>query len=165
MLTAPKAPLWARWLLTLVGFAVLILLIWIAVRNGGGASAPEPSSETEANRESRIVIAEDQAPHTYRLRRGTNARVALELAIATDVRQRIHQSQLTGPLQRVRCTPAGPAHTGRRPFRCAARAAGLDYPFLGVVDELVRELTWCKRDPAPVSNAPLSVPISRRCRA
>jgi len=164
-LSAPHPPLWARWLLSLLGFAVLILLVWIAARGGGGGSSlPERSAEVEANREGQVVIAEDQAPHTAPLRSGTSARVALEFAISADVRNRIRHGELTGAFQSVRCA-VGPTRAGRRAYSCTGRVAGVTYPFLGVVNERARELTWCKRDPPPVSNAPLAVPISRRCRA
>jgi hypothetical protein len=158
-------PLWARWLLSLLGFAVLILLVSIAAHGHAGSSQPDRSAEVEANREGQIVVAEDQSPHTSTLRADTPPRAALELAITADVRTRIRDGQLTGSFQSVRCVPARSPRAGRRAYRCTARVAGIAYDFLGVVSERTRELTWCKRDPPPAANAPSAVPVSPRCLA
>ncbi|HEY5194517.1 MAG TPA: hypothetical protein VIJ39_11690 [Solirubrobacteraceae bacterium] len=166
-LAARHPPLWARWLLTVVAFAVLILVAVIVVHdNSEGSSAPtrsEREAEVEANREGNVVVEEDQAPHSSPLRAGVSTRVALELAIATDARGRIRRGELTGPLQSVHCRSAGQPRAGRQAFHCTARSAGISYPFLGVLDEPMRELTWCKVDPSPVGSAP-EVPVSPRCR-
>jgi hypothetical protein len=168
-------PLWARWVLTILGFAVLIVAIGIVVRSndgggGGGVSGSaksEAQAEAEAEHEGRIVVGQDQAPHVAPLRSGVAAEVALERAITIDVNGRIADGELTGPLQSVRCQASGPqSHAGRRwPFRCTVRSAGIAYPFLGVLDERARELTWCKVDPPPEAGAPQEVPVSSRCRA
>src|SRR5271154_2333073 len=109
-------PLWARWLLTILGFAALTVAIVIAIHavNHSGASASERSAALEANREGRIALEEDQAPHTSGLGSGAPTRVALQRAIGTDMDSRIRHGALTGPLQGVRCTPAGPHHSGRQ---------------------------------------------------
>jgi hypothetical protein len=159
-------PLWARWLLTILGFAALTVAIVIVIHavNDSGASASERSAALEATREGQIVIAEDQAPHTSPLPSGAPTQVALQRAIAVDMDDRIRHEALTGPLQSVRCTPAGLPHSGRQAFHCTARAAAIAYPVLGVVDEHTRQLIWCKVDPSPVSNGPQEVPVSPRCR-
>jgi hypothetical protein len=160
-------PLWARWLLTILGFAALTVAIVIVIHavNDSGASASERSAALEANREGQIVIAEDQAPQTSPLPSGAPTQVALQHAIGVDVDNRIRHGALTGPLQDVRCATAGPPHSGRQAFHCTARAAAIEYPFLGVADEHAHRLTWCKVDPPPVSNGPQEVPVSARCRA
>jgi hypothetical protein len=160
-------PLWARWLLTILGFAGLTVAILIAVHdvNDRGSSQSERSAALAAERESQILIEEDQAPHTSPLPSATPAPVALQRAIGADMRSRILHRALTGPLQDVRCTQAGKPHAGRRAFDCEARAAAITYPFLGVVDEHAQRLTWCKFDPPPVSNGPQEVPVSPSCRA
>ena len=159
-------PLWARWLLTILAFAALTVAIVIAIHavNDSGASASERSAALEANREGRIALEEDQAPHTSGLGAGTPMRVALQRAIAIDMRNLIRHGALTGPLQGVSCSPAGHRHSERQAFDCTARAAAIAYPFLGVADERARQLTWCKFDPSPVSNGPQEVPVSPRCR-
>src|SRR5271155_3950615 len=141
-------PLWARWLLPILGFAALTVAVVIVVHavNDSGASASERSAALEANREGQIVIAEDQAPQTSPLRSGAPAGVALQRAIGIDLDSRIRHGALTGPLQGVICSPAGQRHSGRQAFHCTARAAAITYPVLGVVDEHTRQLTWCKVD-------------------
>lgn len=171
--TVRHPPLWARWLLTIFAFAVLILAIGVVVRSksgggGGGVSGSaksEVQAEEEAEHEGQIVLAQDQAPHVAPLRSGVSTTVALERAITADVNSRIEDSQLTGPLQSVSCRASGPPQVGRRPFSCTVRSAGITYPFLGVADERIHQLTWCKVDPPPEPGTPQEVPISSRCRA
>jgi hypothetical protein len=166
-------PLRTRWLITIVGYALVIGAIAVVVRSGTGgstggatgASPAEAAAAAQANRVGRIAIAEDEAPHSAKLARGLAPQAGLERAVAADVRERIAHGQLTGPLQSVRCEVAPGAHAGRRQLTCTVQSAGLSYPFVGVADERARELTWCKVDPAPVANAPLEVPVSPRCRA
>jgi hypothetical protein len=162
-------PLWARWVMTIVAFAVVIAAVAVVARSGGASRGGQSSSEealavAEANKEGRTAIAEDQAPHVAALRSGAPPAVALERAIASDVHARIRGGQLTGPLQSVRCRSAGRSHVARLPFHCAVRSAGIGYPFLAVVDETALQLTWCKVDPPPVANASLAVAVSARCR-
>jgi hypothetical protein len=166
-LAARHPPLWARWLLTILAFAVLIFAAVVVVRNySEGSSAPtksEREAEVEANREGNIVVEQDQAPHTAPLRSGVPTRVALERAITADARRRIQSGELTGPLQSVRCGPSGSSHAGRRAVHCAVRSAGVTYPFLAVLDEPAHRLTWCKVDPP--ANGATAIPVSARCRA
>jgi hypothetical protein len=145
---------------------VLTVAIVIAIHavNDSSASPSERSAALEANREGRIALEEDQAPHTSGLGSGALTRVALQRAIAVDMRNLIRHGALTGPLQGVRCSPAGKRQAARQAFDCKARAAAIAYPFLGVADERARQLTWCKFDPSPVSNGPQEVPVSPRCR-
>jgi hypothetical protein len=165
---ARHPPLWVRWLLAIVGFLILIVAVRILTSGGEGSSGStksERAAEVEANREGQIVIEEDQAPHSAPLHAGVSAQVALELAITADAHDRILHGQLTGPLQRVRCGPAGPRRGGRQALRCTAHANGIAYPFVGIVDERARRLTWCKVDPPPSGGATPEVPVSPRCRA
>lgn len=163
-----ELPLWARWLLTILVFALAGAAIVIVVHDANtsnSASRSEASAEAEADREGQIAIRQDEAPHVAPLGAGANARVALEHAIAADARGRIAHGQLTGPLRRVHCAAAGPAHAGRRPFSCTVQSAGIAYPYMAVADEASRRLTWCKVDPPPTPGAPPEVPVSASCRA
>lgn len=129
-----------------------------------GPSGPgaDTAAAIRADRESQIIVAQDQAPKARSYARGATPRRSLEDAVAGDVRTRIRSQDVGGPLQRVHCT-ATRAAKALPAFRCNARAGGVDYPFVGVVDRRSRTLTWCKRDPAPTSQ--LNVPVSPRCRA
>jgi hypothetical protein len=161
-----RTPLWARWLLTILAFVVLVVVGRAIVHNSEGASGPtksELAAEVEANREGDIVVEQDQAPHTASLRAGVPTRVALEHAIAADVHKRIQSGELTGPLQSVRCGPSGSSHAGHRAIHCTVRSASVTYPFLAVLDEPAHQLTWCKVDPP--ANGATAIPVNARCRA
>jgi hypothetical protein len=161
-----KPPLWARWVLTFLVFVLLTVAIVVAIHhvNHSEPSPSEGSSALEADRESRLALEQDQAPHTSTLGTGAPAHVALQRAIGADMLGLIRHEELSGPLQGVRCSPAGSPRAGRQAFSCTARAAAIPYPFLGVVDERGRRLTWCKFDPPPVSGGPQEVPVSKQCR-
>lgn len=164
-------PLRTRWLLTIVVYGAVVATVVIVVHDsgGGGGSAgasagTEAAAVAEANREGRVAIAEDEAPHGARLAPGLSPQVALQRAIAMDVRGRIAHGELTGPLQSVACKLTAAHSSGnRQPLSCTVRSAGISYPFVGVADQRTGELTWCKVDPPPQAGAPLEVPVSTRC--
>jgi hypothetical protein len=168
VLSIGKPPLWMRWLLTILAFAVLIVAVIVAihlVNRGASSSQAEQVAAAEANQESQIVLEEDQAPHSARLARGMRTRVALQQAIGADMRLRIRREGIPGPLQGVRCTAVRTHRAGAQAFHCNARADAVTYPFVGVVDRRTRALTWCKVDPPPQAGGPQEVPLSPRCRA
>jgi hypothetical protein len=159
-------PLWARWVLTILVFVVLILVGRGFIHNSEGASGPtsaERKAEVEANREGDIVVEEDQAPHTAPLPSGVSRQVALENAIAADARHRVQSGELTGPFQSVRCATSGSPSAGHQAFRCTVRSASIAYRFVAVLDAPTRQLTWCKIDPP--ANGAAAIPLSARCRA
>ncbi len=158
-------PMWARWVLAIIVAVAVIAAIVIAVhRAGPEAPASEAGAEAEANRVADIAITEDETPHFAPLSVGLAPASALERAIASDLHQRIASHQLTGPLRAVSCRTSGAARSGRRPYSCTARSAGITYPFLAVLDERHRRLAWCKVDQGPVANAGPEVPISSSCK-
>lgn len=160
-----RPPLWVRWLLTLLAFALLIVVIRIvATRSVNSTAESSPTAEAEANRVGELVVTTDEAPHSSALRAGAPVGSVLQSAIAADVHSRIRHGELTGPLQSVHCAPSGQPRAGRRPFSCTVLSAGISYTFLGVADERARTLTWCKSDPAPTSNGSSTAQISSRCR-
>jgi hypothetical protein len=167
VLAARHPPLWARWLLTILAFAVLTLAVVVFVHaHSEGTSAPtmsERDAEVEANREGDVVIEEDQAPHSARFGGGVTTLTALEHSISSDARGRVQSGNLTGPFQSAHCEAKG-ASGANRAFHCTVRAAGVNYPYIAVLNAHTRQFTWCKLDPPPVSGAP-EVPVSARCRA
>ena len=120
-----RIPLWARWLGTLLAFALLIFVIHTVVRTSGASS--EASPEAEIDRVSEIVIAQDQAPHTAPLLPGDTARSGLQSAIAADVRNRIRREELTGPCRT--CAVHPPVRREPDGVRSAARCAPPASPF------------------------------------
>jgi hypothetical protein len=159
-------PLWVRWILAIVVAAALLAGVVIATtRAGPEGPTSEAGAEAEINRIADITITKDQAPHFASFAAGSTPTSALDRAIEGDVRRRIAGQQLTGPLHRVICRATSASSSGRVPYRCTARSAGIEYPFLAVVDERRQRLTWCKVDPPAVADAGPEIPVSVRCRA
>ncbi len=161
-------PLWARWVLAIVVAVAIIASIVITIDRAGpegGGATSEAGAELETNRVADIAITEDEAPHSTPLAPGSQPASALEQAIAGDVRRRIAAGRLTGPLEGVSCSAAGAGSAGRSPYRCTVRSAEIAYPFLAVVDERVRRLTWCKVDQQPKGESSPEIPIDASCRA
>lgn len=159
-------PIWVRWALAILVAAAVTAGVVIAIHRAGPETpANEAGAEAEVNRIADIAITEDEAPHSAALSTDVAPTPALEQAIRGDVSQRIEAHQLTGPLQGVSCEAAGPGGGGREPYRCTVRSAGIPYPFVAVVDERRKSLTWCKVDPPAQANAGPEIPLSPSCRA
>jgi hypothetical protein len=158
-------PIWVRWALAIVVAAAVIAGVVIAIHRAGPETpTTEAGAEAEVNRVADIAITEDEAPHEASLPAGVAPASALERAIAGDVRRRIESHQLTGPLQRVGCKATGSSSTARASYGCTVRSAGITYPFVAIVDERSRHITWCKVDPPAQANAGPEVPLSASCR-
>jgi len=160
-----QLPLWSRWILAVLGFALLGLLVFV-LTHGHDSTAPTSDAlgTVEANRVGQIVVSQDQAPRQARLPRGASSRAALEHAITVDVDGRIASHDLTGPLTRVSCTRTSPHASRRRdrlPYVCTVTSASILYVFYGVADLRARTLTWCKQD--AVAEAGLTVSLSPSC--
>lgn len=162
-----RLPLWARWLLTLLAYAVAVGVVVLVVRGATSESSSNSRSEriaaVEANEVGKVAVAEDQAAHSAPLAGRAATAPALEAAIAADVRRRIGHGELTGPMQSVHCFPLGPRRQGIRAFRCAVRSAGIAYEFRAIANFTSRRLTWCKVDHAPEGDAALEVPLPSGC--
>jgi hypothetical protein len=141
------------------------IIIGVHEANHDRAAVTNPQALAESDRIGQIAVAEDEAPHSAALgQRGSTVR-ALEAGIAADMRLRIAQHQLDGPLQTVRCQAGGRVRDGRTPYGCTASAAGFRYPFFAIADTRTRRVTWCKYDPPPGDAPALGVPVSASCRA
>jgi hypothetical protein len=159
-------PLWLRWVLAIVIAAAVIAGIVIATDHAGPeGSGSEAGAEAEINRIADVTITEDEAPHFATLAVSAAPTAALQRAIASDVRRRIADHQLTGPLQGVSCTPGHSAAAARQAYHCTAHSDGIAYPFDAVVVARKRQLAWCKIDPQPTGEAGPEIPISASCRA
>jgi hypothetical protein len=93
----------------------------------------------------------------------TAAAVAIDRAIRADMTAMIDEGSLDGPLQRSSCTRTGPPGKAGQSFGCTVSAAGVTYPFVGVVDARARTIVFCKRDPPPIPSE--NIPLSPRCTA
>jgi hypothetical protein len=158
-------PIWVRWALTILVAAAVVAGVVIAIHRAGPETpTSEAGAEAEINRVSDIAITEDEAPHRATLSAGAAPASVLEQAITGDVHQRIESHQLTGPLQGVVCQATGAAKAGRNPYRCTVHSAGIAYPFVAVVDERTKLVTWCKVDPPAQANAGPEIPLSPSCQ-
>ena len=164
--TVLRPPLWVRWVLSFsVAAALLVALVrFVESNNSDSSQAIENPAGAEAqNREAAILVAQDQAPHTVRLKPQAVPARAIERAVRADMASLIAHQALDGPLGRSTCTQIGPRGTVRVAYRCMVVAGGVTYPFLGVVDLHAQQITYCKRDPPPVPSE--NIPVSRRCLA
>ena len=164
VLAARHPPLWARWLLTIFAFAVLILAAVVFVHDHSeGTSAPtksEREAEVEANREGNVVIEEDQAPHTARLGAGVATLIALERC---DLRRRARPDPVRKPHGAIseRALRSEGRCGANRAFRCTVRAAGVELPLPGGARRAHTTVHVVQGRPAAVSGAPS--PVSARC--
>ena len=142
---------------------MVAMVIFVSGHNTNSPTSTNPAAAVAANREAEILVAQDQAPRTVRLAAGMAARAGLERVIHTRMAKLVNAGSLSGPLSRVHCRGAGSVTGPRQAFACTIIARGVAYPFLGVVDTIRRQITYCKRDQPPVATD--NVPVSARCRA
>jgi hypothetical protein len=162
----PRAPLWLRWVLSIaIAVAILVAIVrFVSTHGSAGAAAPNnPRAEAQANRESEILVREDQAPHFARLPSHIAPATALRAVVRANVASLIAHGIVGGPIGNSACVSLGRARRGVLPFRCAVIAGSVGYPFLGVVDVRARRITYCKRDEPPLPSE--NIPVSRRCTA
>ncbi len=170
----PRAPgaylrlaLWQRYVVSLgiAGVLLAVMVVFVARHNTNSPTSTNEAAAIQANRDAEILVSQDQAPRSLRLKPGLSPAAALRKAIRARMANQIAAGAIEGPLSHVRCRATGPSGGAgsRHAFRCTVVAGSVSYPFLGVVDTAARRVTYCKRDPPPVASD--SVPISARCRA
>ncbi len=147
-----------------VAAAFLVALILFVSIEGPAANKPaavtNPSAIAEQNREDRAQVQADQTPHVVTVRGGVAGQSALQVAVVRYMKRQIALGTVQGPLTRSSCTPAAGSSPVRPAFSCAVVAGNVTYPFLGVANSS-RQVTFCKRDYAPVWG--MNVPVSGRC--
>jgi len=160
-----RPPLWLQWVLSIVIAAAVIvgLVRFVRSNTANQITTESPAGEVQANREAEALVAEDQAPHSVRLQGHGATLAAINRAIRADMTTMISQGTLDGPLQHSSCATSGPPGKGGQRFSCTVSAAGVSYPFVGIVDARAGTLVYCKRDPPPVPSQ--NVPLSPRCPA
>jgi hypothetical protein len=160
-----RRPLWERFALALfVAIALMVaMVLFVSGHNTNSPTSTNPAAAVAANREAEILIAQDQVPRTVRLVPGLAAGAGLEHVIAARMAKQVNGGSISGPLGRSRCRAVGSATGSRQAFACTIIAAGVTYPFLGVVDTTRRQITYCKRDQPPVATD--DIPVSALCRA
>ncbi len=158
-----RPPLWARWAFSLlVGVAVIVALVVFVEHNNNNSlahiSAKAAAQETE---QARIVVGQDQAPHTATLPAGADARTRVTAAVRANIRHRLKQGTIEGQLDSVGCRQSG-RQGAKLGFHCTAVVSHARYPYLAVVDPAARKLVYCKRDLPPIPSE--NIPVSARCR-
>jgi hypothetical protein len=159
-----RFPLWARFAVSLSVGAILLvaLVIFVNSNNSDSNRTLTPAEQAKVNQEAERVVAADQAPHIVSLGPADSPRSGFVRAVRTTMSSMVNKGVIDGPLQRVRCTRHG-GTAGRQAFSCVATANNENYDFLGVVDVTTHQLTWCRREPPPVSTD--KIPVSPLCTA
>jgi len=158
-----RIPLWLKYVLTLCVFIPLAVGGLIYFQDQAGTPPAESASAVvKSDRAARAEVQGDQAVHRATGAASLTPAAALERAVLADVRANIAHHVLSGPAGNVTCKPLGNARAGRLAFSCRALAAGVGYPFRGVVDVRTRALAWCKDDGFAAAGN-LNVPLSPAC--
>jgi hypothetical protein len=162
----PELPLWAKWALSLlVGACLLVALILFVDRHNTDSTPGYPVSAKaaqEANREATVLEEQDQAPRVLVAAPVAAPANALARAVHVVMAQRIATNLAGPPLKRASCRATatrGELHG----YACSVLSGGVYYDFVGVIVPRTRTITLCKRDPPPVPSE--NVPVSRRCLA
>jgi hypothetical protein len=161
-----KPSLRVQWILSLSVAAILVTALVVIVDHGNhAANQPAPpisrAAVTEENREARILVTQDQAPHVAPLPHGVGTASAVAATVQTLIAGEIRRSEIVGPIERSGCRPARGSSPGRLVYGCTVEAASVNYPFDAVVVPAARQITYCKRDQPPVPS--MNIPVSTRC--
>lgn len=157
--------LWQRFTLAFVVATALMvaMIVFVSQNNTNFNPSTNLAQSDRANRDSEILIAQDQAPRRARLPRGVAPAAGLAEAIHAQLAAQVRQGGISGPLTAAHCHAAGRVTGPRRAFACTGQSGGVVYPFAGVVEPNRRRITFCKRDPPPVASetvllSPLCLP-------
>ena len=132
-----RPPLWARWAISLVVAAVLVVLLvrFVGHHNGNALAHQNAAAVQQEDRQAQIVVGQDQAPKTVTIAAGSTTRAALVSAVRGEMRHRVATGNVAGQLRSVSCRQTG-RRAGRLAFRCTAVAGHVRYPFLAVATPL-----------------------------
>jgi hypothetical protein len=160
-------PRWMQFAVTFGAAAVLIVAVVLYVHHVGNDSSKEapvtsPKAVKEENREANILVRQDQMPHSAMLASGVAPEAGLRDAVLTYMRRQINIGVISGPLQKSSCVMRnGSSTSSDQALRCDVTAASVTYPFYGVVATADGQITFCKKDQAPVPG--MNVPLSAKC--
>jgi hypothetical protein len=153
-----------RLALALLVAAVLLtaMVVWVRGHNTDSPPSTNPASQVRANREARILVEQDQSPHSVRLPAGQSGSGAMAGVVHARMARQVASGSISGPLRAARCRAAGRAGA-RQEFHCTVESGSVNYLFTGVVDTARARITYCKHDLPPVPSE--DIPVSPRCRA
>ncbi|HEX4109208.1 MAG TPA: hypothetical protein VHX88_13810 [Solirubrobacteraceae bacterium] len=160
-------PLGMRWVLTLVILCCVSAGVVIGVHEvNDGQFTNTDQASPQGDSLSRIVVGQDQAPHTVTLPRRANVKQVtrtLVRAVTADMRVLIRNQTLDGPFNTVSCSPSGPRAAGQLPYDCTANAADFNYPFRAIANMRTHVVTFCKQDTTPSDMPQLAVALNAAC--
>lgn len=161
-------PLWLQWALPFSVAAILVVALVVFVHHETNdtpqiAMVSNPKAVAEENREDRILVQQQQAPHVVKLKAGQSPSAALRLAVVAYMTHQISVGAMDGPVTRSSCVTSAGGTGSRELFHCdvTASAQSVTYPFDGVVQPSAGVITYCQRVAPPVPS--MNVPVSRRC--
>lgn len=161
-------PLWLQWVIpfAVAGLVVLALVLFVNYETNSvpqTALVTNPGAVKEQNREDTILVRQQQAPHTAKLKAGETAGTALRTAVLAYMTHQINVGAMDGPIRSSSCRPVGAGGGTRLVFHCGVTASAqrVTYPFDGVVQTSAGVVTYCQRVEPPVPS--MNVPVSSRC--
>ncbi len=172
MTSVRQWPLWVRYAIAFVSAAVIFVALVIYVHDHssqaeGLPAAPSKAEAAQTQQEDRIVVEQQQAPHTVKLASATAPATAAASAVDSYMNAEVSRGFISGPLDgHASCTGAGGTKT-RLLFRCKVEAGTkvtrLKYPFQAVVTPAAARVTYCQVVTSPDPSVP-SPPLSAACR-
>jgi hypothetical protein len=155
--------LWMRYAICLIvaAAAVIGLVAFVDHNNNNSEASGNKKALVQENQEDTVIVGADQAPHTVVLKAGQSVRAGFVAAVGADIHHRLKTGNIQGKVQKIGCHRSG-ARAGRVAYHCVAQVQNVKYPFVGVFTTHTKRITYCKRDPAPVTSE--NIPVSPRCR-
>lgn len=160
--------MWLQWVLpfSVAGALVLAVVLFVNYETNDVpalAGYNGPAAVAEQHREDTVLVEDQQAPHSARLRAGQSAATGMRAAVVAYMTRQIGKGTMDGPIKHASCRPAAGGSSSRLVFHCDVTASALvvTYPFDGVVQPATRAITYCQRVTPPVPS--MNVPVSRRC--
>lgn len=120
-----------------------------------------PTAIAEQNREDRIHVRQQQAPHVVKLKPGVTPSDGARAAVVGYMTHQIDDGAMDGPINRASCRSVTGGTTARQVLRCDVTASNVNYPFDGVVQPATGVITYCQRVTPPVPS--MNIPVSKRC--
>jgi hypothetical protein len=160
-------PLRVRFIIAFGTSAIVLVALVIYVHDHshqaeGLPASPSKSEAAQTQKEDRIVVQQQQAPHVVRFPARVHTLSAAAGAVERYMANETSRDLISGPVVgAAHCTASG-GHSQRVRFHCEIHAgpAGqvLLYPFQGVVQPAARKVTYCQviTPPYPLSDVPLS---------
>jgi hypothetical protein len=165
-------PLWVRYAIAFVSAAIIFVALVIYVHDHSSQAEGLPASPNKAQaaatqQEDRIVVEQQQAPHTVKVTSAAAPATAASSAVYAYMDNQVNHGFISGPIDgRASCSAAGGTKS-RLLFDCKVEAGTkvtrLKYPFKAVVSPAAARVTYCQVVTSPDPSIP-SPPLSAACR-